>query len=730
MKLVNIDLFSIPEPPYNSNRFVRLTPRSMHEGRKSRLRPPLRPNQHFLTIKAKSMTKQFIAACGISAVLAMAAFSANPAGTRGLTPEDYYAIETAGDPHISPNGQLVAYTVTSIDRKQNRKVSRIWMAAIDGGRAPWAFTGGESSASPRWNPDGRALAFLSARHDPRTGAAQRSQVYLLSMSGGEGRRITDLKNGVTAFQWSPDGKRIACVSTIGPSDGLPPGKERSDVRDYTNPGYKFDGKGFFDDRRDHIWIVDVSTGASTQITSGGQGNDSEPQWSPDGTRIAYLTERMDMSMRQAGEIHVIPADGGTPIRIAAPGTGLHALRWSHDGRSLAYIGCIDEIAIPKIWVSPVTGGNYRLASDAVTYPTAIEWTADGSGLYFTAASRGEFPLSRLDIATGKASALTAGIAVRGMDVYEATRRIVYDAGDYRHPADIFVADESGTTVAQLTHLNQDLLSELALQPFERLPYTSADGWKIEGFFVKPVGWQAGKAYPMILMIHGGPNGMFGIQWNHEAQAYAARGWAVLMTNPRGSSGYGEPFQRGVEKEWGGKAFQDIMAGVDAALAKYQWIDPNRLGVTGQSFGGFMTDWIVGQTTRFKGAVTLSGISDLISVEGTRDAFYGHDRDFGGDLWTNFDLYWKYSPIRNAPRIKTPTLILHGDSDHRVPVSQGEEFFRALCHFGVPAEMVMFPREPHSLRSEPKHAVEVLQWQIYWFDRYVAGNPGAVKPNQE
>jgi dipeptidyl aminopeptidase/acylaminoacyl peptidase len=235
---------------------------------------------------------------------------------------------------------------------------------------------------------------------------------------------------------------------------------------------------------------------------------------------------------------------------------------------------------------------------------------------------------------------------------------------------------------------------------------------------------------MILMIHGGPNGMYGTSWNLEAQAYAARGWAVLMTNPRGSSGYGEAFQRGVNLEWGGKAYTDIMSGVDAAIQKYPWIDGNRLGVTGQSFGGFMTDWIVGQTSRFKGAVTLSGISDLISVEGTRDAYYGHDRDFGGDLWKNFDLYWKYSPIRNAAHVKTPTLVLHGDADQRVPISQGEEFFRALYHFGVPTELVVFPREPHSLRTEPKHAVEVLQWQIYWFDRYVAGNIGAVKPNAQ
>jgi dipeptidyl aminopeptidase/acylaminoacyl peptidase len=473
--------------------------------------------------------------------------------------------------------------------------------------------------------------------------------------------------------------------------------------------------------------VDANTGAAVQVTFGDQGNDSEPQWSPDGTRIAYLTSRTDRSPMRGSELNVVSASGGAPVRLPAPESGLKGLRWSHDGRSLAYIGSIDEIAIPKIWITPADGGKFKLVSDAVTYPNEIEWTEDGSALYFTGAYHGAHPLFRLDIAGGKASELAPGVVIGVMDVHEAAGKIVYACTDYQHPADLFAADLNGKRIGQITHLNQKLLSAVALQPVERLPYKAADGWDIEALFVKPAGWQPGKTYPLILMIHGGPNGMFGVGWNHEAQAYAARGWAVLMTNPRGSSGYGEAFQRGVSEEWGGKAYQDIMAGVDAAIAKNPWIDKNRLGVTGQSFGGFMTDWIVGQTTRFKGAVTLSGISDLISVEGTRDGFYGHDRDFGGDLWQNFDLYWKYSPIRNAAKVKTPTLILHGESDQRVPIGQGEEFFRALYHFGVPTELVMFPREPHSLRSEPKHAVEVLGWQIYWFDRYVAGNSRAAKP---
>lgn len=677
-----------------------------------------------------SFPERVLASVWATALFAALVASAAAEGRRGIAPVDYYSLDAAADPHISPDGKLVAYTVTGIDGKLNRKISQIWMAALDGSRQPWPFTDAESATSPRWSPDGRALAFISARHDPRTGALERAQVYLLSMSGGEARRITDFKNGVSALQWSPDGTRLACTSRLGPEDAAPTGKERDDVKDYTNPEYKADGKGFYDTRRDHIFVVDVKTGGARQLTFGDQRNDGSPAWSPDSARIAYLTARTDMSLLQDGELNIVSAAGGTPTRISAPETSLGNLRWSPDGQSLAYTGATGEEAIIKIWISPVNGGKYRLASETVTYPGELDWSEDSKSLYFTGAFRGEHPLFRLNLATGKPAQLASGVVISSIDIDQRAGKIVYASASYEHPGDIYAADLEGKPLAQVTHLNRKLLSELDLQPIERLPFKGADGLDVEGFFVKPVGWQPGKSYPMILMIHGGPNGMWGTTWNLEAETYAAHGWAVLMTNPRGSSGYGEAFQRAVNLQWGGKAYQDIMAGVDAAIAKYPWVDRERLGVTGQSFGGFMTDWIVGQTTRFKGAVTLSGISDFISVEGTRDGFYGHDRDFGGDLWKAFDLFWQYSPVRNAPRVKTPVLILHGDSDQRVPLGQGEEFFRALYHFGVPTELVIFPREAHSLRTEPKHAVEVLKWQTYWFERYVAGNTAAVKPNAE
>ena len=649
---------------------------------------------------------------------------------RPLTPDDYFALQLASDPQMSPDGKLAAYTVTSIDRKLNRRISEIWISPMDGSGEPWPLTNAESSTSPRWSPDGQSIAFLSARHDPQTGTVQKAQIYIIPLRGGEPRHLTDLKNGVSAFQWSPNGTRLACVSRTGPSDNFPANRERSDVRDYTNPAYKLDGAGFYDDKRSHLWIVDVSTGAGRQLTSGDTNNDSEPQWSPDGSRIAFMVERTELSMMRDSEMRMVDPESGKVSKVAAPEVFLHSPRWSHDGKRIAYIGSSDEVTMPKIFVSNVDAGTFALASETVTYPTELEWTTGDRGLFYIAAVKGEHLLFRLDLASHKEAGIRVDGSLRGMSVGEGDRAMAFAGTDDTHPGDIVAMSLPEAKPRQLTHLNQQFLSSLDLQHMERLPFQGPGGLPVEGFFVKPVGWEPGKKYPMMLMIHGGPNGMWGPVWNIEAQAYAARGWAVLMTNPRGSSGYGEAFQRGVDKEWGGKAYEDIMAGVDAALAKYPWVDKERLGLTGQSFGGFMTDWVVGQTNRFKAAITLSGISDLISVEGVRDAYYGHSRDFGGDLWENFDLYWKYSPIRNAKNIKTPTLILHGEADNRVPLEQGEEFFRALARFGVPTELVIFPREPHSLRSEPKHAVEVLKWQIYWFDRYAMGNQGAVKPNAE
>jgi dipeptidyl aminopeptidase/acylaminoacyl peptidase len=643
----------------------------------------------------------------------------------GITAEDYFSFEFVSDPQISPDGQWVAYTVATIDQKANRRVSRIWIASVDGTHPSVPFTGETtSSTSPRWSPDGRFLAFLSARDGARP------QIWILSRNGGEARRVSNLENGASNFEWSPDGTRFVCLTRTGP----PPSKS-SDVRHYTHINYKFNDTGYFDEKRSHIAIVDVRTGTAKQITDGDNWNDLDPHWSPDSTRIAFVSNRTgkEFDLDHNSDVWTIPAAGGALTKISdhlGPDT---SPRWSPDGSRIAFLGAEDEEAPPLIYVAPSAGGQPSVALNKTFDQTAADlmWAEQGGALYFTSGVKGETHLYRMDASTGELSAVTTGPrAVRSASLHDASHKLAYLSNDFAHLDDLYVRDASGAE-RKLTHLNTSLWEQRTLATVERIPYTAADGWPIDGFLVKPIGWVEGKKYPMIVSIHGGPAGMYGVDWFHEFQVYAARGWGVFFCNPRGSTGYGRKFQRGVVMEWGGKAYTDIMTGVEEALKRDSWIDRDRLGVTGGSYGGYMTNWITTQTDIFRAAVTLRSISNFISDDGTRDGAYGHEKDFGGDIFKNYDAYWKYSPLHYASKVKTPTLVLHSDNDYRVPIEQGEQWFRALQHFGVVSELVMFPRENHNLTrtGEPKHLVESINWQCYWFDRFLNGNAAAKRPNE-
>ncbi len=656
---------------------------------------------------------------------------------RGVTPEDYFRFENVGDPHISPDGSSVVFTITRVDVQSNRRVSEIWLVPTGGDSAPRRLTTGASSSRPRWSPDGNGIAFLSVRPqvEPRKGDSQtnaETQVYLLPIQGGECRRLTSLRGGVTDFAWSPDGAKLACVSRGGAVSSE--GKERSDVRHYIQSFYKLNGLGYFDDRRPHIWMVETGSGAAKQLTFGDQRMDAEPQWSPDGSQIAFSSQATEEDTERSTDIFVIPGTGGQPTSITDIHGGSSHPRWSSDGKRIAFVGAQSAEDSQRIWIARLsTPARTELGSKELDRVVSqLEWAGGSNDLYYVAGDRGQQHIFRLSADSARIVPVTTGErVVQGMDLNMRTSQMVYGADDVKDLDELYASDLDGKKERRLTNCNAELWKELDFASVERLPFRGADGWPIDGFFMKPLDWQPGKRYPMVLVIHGGPGSMFGVGWFHEFQVYAAHGWAVFYANPRGSSGYGESFARGVNLEWGGKAYQDLMYGVDAALAKYPWIDQTKLGVTGGSYGGFMTNWIVTQTNRFRAAVTLRSISNFISIEGTRDLFYDHQRDFGGDLYENFDLYWRYSPIRYAKNVKTPVLILHSDNDQRVPLEQGEQWFRALKHFGVTTELVIFPRENHDLTrtGEPKHLVESLQWQVYWFERFLDGNERTIAPDR-
>ena len=656
------------------------------------------------------------------------------AQARPVTSDDYFSFKSIGDPALSPDGKQVVYTVTRVERAQNRRMTSIWLVPADAGAPPRQLTlNAVSSSAPRWSPDGKAIAFLSSRPAPGDSASARSQLYLLRTDGGEPRRVTSLPNGVNGCEFSPDGARLACLSRTGPSDRKPPS---SDVRHYSGLSYKFNDTGWFDDRKSHIWIIDVATGAATQLTSGDQWNDSDPQWSPDGTRIAFVSNRTgkEQDGDDNSDVWVVSLSGGEPVCISDHPDSDNSPRWSPDGKTIAFIGRNKDGDPPMLWLARAAGeGPSTLLYPAQDlFPSELSWAEQGKALYFNAGNHGEIHFFRLDLATRQVRPLTRGPrAVRRLSLHDASGTLAYLGNDFTHPDELYTARQDGSAERRLTGVNDAFLAGLTLMPVERLTYKGADGWDVDGFLVKPVGWQPGKSYPLVLSIHGGPAGQYGVDWYHEFQVYASKGWAVFFTNPRGSTGYGIKFERGIFNEWGGKDYLDIMKGLDAVLAANPWIDQEKLGVTGGSYGGYMTNWIVGHTDRFKAAVTLRSISNFISDDGTRDGAYGHQTDFGGDIFQKYDLFWERSPLKYVQNVKTPILILHSDNDYRVPLEQGEQWFRALRRFGKTAEFVIFPRENHNLTrtGEPKHLVESLDWQVYWFQKYLEGKADAVPPDR-
>jgi dipeptidyl aminopeptidase/acylaminoacyl peptidase len=682
--------------------------------------------------------KRLVLFIAVTLALAVPAFA-----NRGVTAEDYFAFHFPSDAHISPDGKQVAYVVTVIDQQRNRRISSIWLVDTDGRSAPRRLTAeGVNSNAPRWSPDGTELAFLSTRN-PGAGEsagvgagaeAPRPQICILHMDGGEAQVVSHLKNGVTAYQWSPDGKRFVAVSRLGPSDQVAPSARKSDVRHYKHISYKFNDTGWFDDKRSHLWVIEAAGGKDKQITSGEDWNDTDPQWSPDGSRIAFVSDRTGREYDDSHnkDVWVISAEGGALTKISDHAFDDDLPRWSPDGKQILFAGRTARRQFPKLYLASSTGGSASklIADDFDLIPTNLHW-AGANEVRFETGVKGTEHVFRVDLSARKAVPVTSGErSVRGFDINQKAGVMTYIGNDFEHMDDLYASALDGSGERQLTHVNAKLWSELELAKVERIPYKSTDGWAIDGFLVKPVGWQPGKKYPMVLSVHGGPAGQYGVDWYHEFQVYAGKGWAVFFCNPRGSTGYGQKFERGIVNNWGGMDYQDVMAGVGAALKQNPWIDQDRLGVTGGSYGGFMTNWILGHTNRFKAAVTLRSVSNFISDDGTRDGAYGHEDDFDGFLFDDFDQYWSASPLKYARNVKTPTLVLHSDNDYRVPIEQGEQWFRALRHYGVNAEFVIFPRENHNLTrtGEPKHLVESLNWQAYWFDRFLNGNENAKPPD--
>lgn len=637
------------------------------------------------------------------------------AGNRPMTIEDALAIRIVGAPRLSPDGAWVAYTISEWDKEKNTRVSHIYLTAADGSRTFRLTNGEKGESAPQWSPDGKRIAFTAERD-------KGNQIWIIGTDGGEAERLTSEEAGVSGFEWSPDGSRIAYVTRDVPKDKEEREKKKKE---------KFDAVVVDrDPLYSHLWVIELASKSKKRLTEG-SFSVSSPQWSPDGRWIAFVSSKQayqesrykDISGDQLSDIRIVAADGGE-TRLLTQNPGIDANpRWSPDGREIAFTGSSQ----PQAWavkmelmVVPWQGGQARvLTSD---FPESVggapRWSRDGKSLYFSAGMGVSSHLYSVPAAGGTARPLTRGERVHGQfDIFADGGKAVVGIETANAPGDLWIVDWAGARERQLTFANPQV-KEFALGETEILRWKGPDNFDVEGILLKPVGYQPGRKYPLILQIHGGPYGRFGWNFNSRAQIFAGNGYAVLMPNPRGSTGYGIRFTLANVGDWGGKDYQDWMAGVDAAIAK-GIADPDKLVVMGGSYGGFGTFWTITQTDRFKAAVGHAGISDWYSFFGQSDIPGLMQYGFVGRPWTAAETYRKFSPMTYVTRVKTPIMITHGEEDRRVPIAQAEEFYRALVELGVEAVFVRYPREGHGIQ-EPNHQIDLVQRQLEWFARHLQG----------
>jgi Dipeptidyl aminopeptidases/acylaminoacyl-peptidases len=652
---------------------------------------------------------------------------------RPMRPDDILKIRFVSDPRISPDGRRVAFVLTTLSQERDEYLANIWMVDTTDGAPPRRFTTGPGrDTAPRWSPDGARLAFVSERERGKKG-----QLMVMPVEGGEAVALTQLRNGVAAPAWSPDGTRLAFVSRVGGWQEPESEEERKKSRParvISTLKYRFNGEGFIHDRPTHVFVVSAAGGAPLQLTAG-DCPDLDPVWSPDGRSIAFVSARHeDRDYDDATDVWMVPDAGGAPRRVTDTiGPAMHPA-FSPDGKHLAYLGRRHRNEFGRnvrVFTVSVEGGAPRSLTDALDrscapLDLAPIWSADGTWLTFAAEDAGAQSVYRVRSNGGGAAPERVIGGERGVTGVSAATdgTLAFAITDPVTPAEVGTCAADGSGERRLTDVNQAWRAEVALARPERFRFERA-GLTVDGWIMKPVGWAADARYPGLLNIHGGPHAQYGWGFFDEFQVQAGAGYAVVYTNPRGSQGYGEAFTRAVVGDWGGGDFADVMAGLDEALRRAPWIDPERLGVLGGSYGGFLTSWTVGHTDRFRAACSERAVNYHPSMFGTSDI--GHlfnEVEIGGLPWEMPEVYAERSPLTHAKNIHTPLLIIHSEDDLRCPIEQGEQLFVALKKQRKEAVFVRFSDENHELSrsGKPRHRLERFRIILDWFTGRLAPEP--------
>lgn len=667
--------------------------------------------------------------------------------------DDLYNIVSIEDPQIDPSGKWIAFVKATVNKMDNGYDRNIWIRATDESAGPVQLTRSGKDFYPRWSPDGETLAFVSARNE-------RPQVFLLpvGMMGGEARQLTSMENGAVTPEWSNDGTQVAFLSAStaeerekedSDEEQEPPAdklagkhekerkadteKRRLDPFTMTRIPYR-QGTSFVDGRHAQVYVIPVDEHAENpeprRLTNMATSF-SSLKWSSDDKYI-FTSRTWDIDADEPFLFQTVvklDVESGTETEVTPDRTHMsYAPDPSPDGKWLALIvsptGNVGDLeANPRLAVMPIDGGDIREISNGLDRQlSSFEWRADSQHIIVTAANKGQGPIYQIKVDDASLTTLAEG-------EYRATEISVDDAGNIAtvvhtplNPCELKWLPAGTRDLVTLTDFNEKWLEDVMVQPVHEMWFKSPSGKDIQGWYMLPVGYEAGKTYPLALNIHGGPR----VMWSpseptmfHEWQVHAASGYVVFFCNPRGGAGYGEAFQRDLHAAWGEVAMEDIMTGVDTLLEKGV-VDEHRMAITGGSYGGYMTSWIVGHSDRFASAVTQRGVYNLSSFYGTSDIPILIKSDYGVDPWEDRDLLWKHSPLAYATNINTPLLIIHAEHDYRVPIEQAEQLF-AWVRRGTdtPVEMVRYPRDGHELSrsGEPEHRISRLTRMVEWFDRY-------------
>lgn len=664
------------------------------------------------------------------------------AAGRAMTIDDLLAVKVVGDPQLSPDGEMVVYVVSEIDRSTEKTNSSLWIVPASGGEPKQLTTTPGTNNHPRWSPDGKTIAFVSSRGGS-------SQVWLLPVDGGEPHQLTKLPIDVSGPIWSPKGDKIAFTSEVYP--GQTPDQTAAKDKEKEESKSKvriYDGlmirhwNTWDEGKRSHLFVVDVPGGEARDLTPKMEvntppapfGGSSDYAWSPDGQELAFTAEPTQHHAWSTNtDIWVVPVSGGEPKNITEANKGADGQpSYSPNGKWLAYVSQaragfeadqgvlkILDRANPVNAPIPITRGSDRsvLGFSWGSKPNEFRAIIDDEGTEpIVDIAYGLIP--KLAVAKQPKRLVTGGLN-SGLQVNAKTGKMVFTRHNAQAPAEVFIASRDGSGLTQLTHHNAPLLSPIDRPKLEGFTFKGADDDEVHGWVMKPPGYEPGKKYPVVFLIHGGPQGAWHDEWHARwnYQMFAAPGYALVAINPRGSTGYGQKFTDQISQDWTGLVYDDLMKGLDHALKTYDYLDGSRVAALGGSYGGFMVDWIAGHTDRFKALISHAGVFDLTGEYGTTEELWFPEWEFGGPPWERGEHYRERSPSTYVANFKTPTLVIHGALDFRVPDSQGLGMFTSLQRQGVPSRYVWFPDEGHWI---VKPANRIVWWnEVHnWLKKYL------------